>query len=191
MSRIIFTAILIFSFSFNGFNQISEEKKEKDLQNVLETKIETFDGKKFLLDDNKTKGLVLFLWASWSSPSYLIVKDLKKINTELSKSGIRILGLSVDETAPDKRQAKDYTKKLKVKYDNGFANDKLLKSLEVKGIPMMWILSKDGKVLHKILGYSQSRTITKLKHHLNETFSLKLKIPVQKKIKIKPTISNK
>ncbi len=185
MKQIIFTAILIFAFCFMVVAQTVKDKEEIISQATLKTEIKGFDGKTFRLTDSKAKGVVILLWASWSPPSSLAFKDLGKINSELAKNGIEVLGLSVDETRRDKGRAKNYARKFKIKYNNGFANDSLLKSLEITGVPTIWILSKDRKVLIKIVGYSQVRTNIELKNQLNKEFSLNLKIPTEKNIKLK------
>ena len=180
MKRIVFTTFLMFTFCFAAFAQKLEEKNEAISPAGLKTKIKGFNGKTFHLADSKAKCTVVLLWASWSNPGSLAFKDFGKINAEFNKNGIKIFGLSVDEKKRDQKRAKYFARKLKIKFDSGFADRDLLRSFELTSIPTIWLLSPNGEILNKIIGYNRVTTIVELKKQLNEEFSTNLKIPVTK-----------
>ena len=106
------------------------------------------DGSKLKLpDDLKGKVVVIDFWASWCPPCRAFAPKLVEIYNKYKDKGVEIVGISLDSSKEDMQQ---FLKANGVKWIQTFSgkywNDPTAVEYEVRGIPSIWVLDRDGKV---------------------------------------------
>jgi cytochrome c biogenesis protein CcmG, thiol:disulfide interchange protein DsbE len=123
---------------------------------ILQAEMKTIDGKTFKLGDQKGKVLLVNLWATWCAPCVKEMPEIQKLNDEFKDKGFEAIGVTfIDEDNPDK-QVRDFLKEKKFTYTQVLSNEKtwdaMLELSKAPGIPVNFIVSKDGKILETLVG---------------------------------------
>lgn len=103
--------------------------------------------RKQLLTDYRGKVVVLTFWASWCGPCKRVVDDLFGLAPKNPAWGDRVvvLALSVDE---DKEAAREVLLERGWEKDHvGWCGPEALKIFDIRGLPAMFVLDSDGKVV--------------------------------------------
>jgi len=124
------------------------------------------DGTSMKLSDLRGKIVVLDFWATWCGPCVRSMPTLDKLYTKLQGQGLTVLGLCVsdDRTAFDQWMV---TPKVKTSYPKVFDPngvkatrdnaEQRAKGLgvpyKVNGIPTMYVLDREGKIVDGIMGF--------------------------------------
>lgn len=94
--------------------------------------------------------VVLHLWATWCAPCRRELPKLDALNTELAKSGGRVLAVSIDL---DPRNVQNFVAqqhlRLQVAVDGP---DGLARELDVPAIPYTMVLNRNGQVVSQVAG---------------------------------------
>lgn len=109
----------------------------------------TADGKELKLADYKGKFVLLDFWATWCGPCLGETPNLKAVFEKYGKrDDFVLIGLSLD-TDPAKPAA--YAKENGCGWVEGFlgdwGKDEVTKMYGVRGIPSIWLIGPDGKVV--------------------------------------------
>jgi len=109
------------------------------------------DGKKLSLpDDLLGKVVVIDFWATWCGPCIGELPHMKKVYAQYKDKGVAFVGVSLDK--PDQKQHLiDFVKKNEMawpqSYSGKYWEDPTARQYGVKGIPSIWVIGKDGKVV--------------------------------------------
>ncbi len=139
---------------------------------VMEAEVKSIDGKSFKLGDYKGKVLLVNLWATWCGPCRSEIPDLIRVANEYGPRGVEVVGLTNEDPVADLEKVKDFVSQFKITYKIGWTDQELAMGLmqgQVRNnIPQSFIISRDGRVLKRFVGFSASETPPKLRAALEE-----------------------
>ncbi|MBN1513117.1 MAG: TlpA family protein disulfide reductase [Phycisphaerae bacterium] len=113
----------------------------------------TLDGKSFKLSELKGKVVLLDFWATWCTPCLAEVPNIKKAVDRFGKDGrFVVVGISLDTS---ERSVKAMVERFGMNWPNlvlGPAEENpVAKRYGVSGIPAMFLIDADGKVVARDL----------------------------------------
>lgn len=110
------------------------------------------DGNKIALSQLKGKVVVIDFWATWCGPCKQAMPTIQKLYNTYKNKGVVVLGINVSENADPVKFMKDngYNYKLLL---NG---DQVATNYKVEGIPTMYVIDKNGKIVFGQSGVGQN-----------------------------------
>jgi len=129
---------------------------------VPEWSFKDSEGNTLALKDLRGKVVLMDFWATWCGPCKKIMPDLQKLHEEFGDKGLVVLGMNVWESqgklsdeAADSR-AIQFKKDKKYTYRGTLRADDAGRSYGVKGIPALFLVGPDGKLLAQWRGVDQN-----------------------------------
>lgn len=94
---------------------------------------------------------VVDFWASWCGPCRKEMQSLKQLYRDYQGEGLRIISVSLDESAADWQKAchEEQIPWMSLRNPDGFENTGLVKSLGIKAIPFIVAVDKSGRIVAK------------------------------------------
>ena len=113
--------------------------------------IKTMDDKTVRLADYRGKYVLLDFWATWCGPCRGETPNLKAVFEKYGRQdNFVMIGLSLDA---DKEKPQTYAKENGTGWIDGFlgdwGKDEVTKKYGVRGIPSIWLIGPDGKIVAK------------------------------------------
>lgn len=124
------------------------------------------DGRKVDIKDYRGKVVLVDFWATWCGPCVAEIPNIKKVYADYHAKGFDIIGVSLENASikssdtPDATAAKhekakkvltDYTAKAGMPwpqyYDGKFWKNDISTRFGITGIPAMFLLDQDGKIV--------------------------------------------
>jgi peroxiredoxin len=131
----------------------------------------TADGKTVSLSSLKGKVVILDFWAVWCKPCMLSMPGLQAIYREARPQGVVVLSVN---TWDEKPKFSSWVKKIGKKYDFTFVRDpaqgghdairaaSIARRLyKAPGIPTMYVIDREGKVVQGLIGAFQEAALVK------------------------------
>ncbi len=137
---------------------------------VLATELKGMNGRPIKLSDYAGKVLVVNLWATWCGPCRMEIPELVKFHKEYRAQGLEVVGLSTENpeaSAPDVRR---FAQEFKMDYPVGWATPEVAIAL-MQGrdaIPQSFVISRDGRILKRFVGFSAAATPQQLRDAIEE-----------------------
>jgi peroxiredoxin len=127
-------------------------------------------GKPIKLSDYSGKVLLINLWATWCGPCRMETPELVKLHKEFQERGVEMIGLSTEDPDASAESVNDFVKEYQVPYHIGWATrDVALGLMQGRtNIPQSFIISRDGHVVRRFIGFSPDRTPAQIKQALEE-----------------------
>jgi peroxiredoxin len=117
----------------------------------------TLSGDRISLADYRgKKTVVVSYWASWCGPCKVELPELREFYKRYHKAGanFEVLAISIDE---EKANAEKYAAAEKLPFPVLFdPQSKTADAYSVEGIPTMFVIDKDGKIVHAHVGLEQA-----------------------------------
>lgn len=121
--------------------------------------ITAIDGKKLSLSDYRGKVVLLDFWATWCTPCRAEIPAFVEMQQKYGPQGFQVIGISMDD---DAKPVKEFAQKFSINYPVAVGDDKLAQSFGgVMGLPVNFIIDRDGRIVQKFLGATDVSVIEK------------------------------
>ena len=142
---------------------------------VLETELRAASGSPIKLSDYSGKVLLVNLWATWCGPCRLETPELVKLHKEYQARGVEMVGLSTENPDASAQRVVDFVKAFNVDYHVGWATPEVALTL-MQGrdaIPQSFIITREGRILKRFIGFSPATTPPQLRQALEDALAAK------------------
>ena len=110
------------------------------------------------------KVVVIDFWATWCGPCIREIPHMKKVYGEYSSKGVEFVGISLDRAGSKEALAK-FVKDRGMNWIHTFSGqgwrDPTASAYGVRGIPSIWVVGKDGKIVSSNARSNLEATIEK------------------------------
>lgn len=118
------------------------------------------DGKEVSSSSFENKTLLVTFFATWCPPCIEEIPSLIKLQEKFGKDGFSVIGLSVDQSKA--RVVRRFVVKQGINYPVLMADAKTMQSFGgVYGIPVSFLVNKNGNVVKKYPGYIPQSVLEK------------------------------
>jgi len=121
--------------------------------------LQDMSGKTVRLSDFKGKVVLLEFWAAWCPPCRASVPGLEKLHKAYKDKGLVLLAVSMDEGGWD--DVKSFIRESGITYTVLKGTEDVAIKYQVRSIPMMLVLNKEGKILKRYLGMGSDEELEK------------------------------
>ena len=142
---------------------------------VLETELRAASGSPIKLSDYSGKVLLVNLWATWCGPCRLETPELVKLHKEYQPRGVEMVGLSTENPDASAQRVVEFVKAFNVDYHVGWATPEVALTL-MQGrdsIPQSFIITREGRILKRFIGFSPQTTPPQLRQALEDALASK------------------
>lgn len=144
---------------------------------VMNTELTAIDGSKFKLADYQGRVILVNLWATWCGPCRSEIPDLIKASEEFKSRGLEVIGLTSEDPETDVEKVRDFIREFRITYKIGWSDQSFAMALmqgQVRNtIPQSFVISRDGRVVKRFVGFNRVETPTKLRLALEEALNAK------------------
>jgi thiol-disulfide isomerase/thioredoxin len=121
-------------------------------------RVETTDGKVFVMSDHKDKIVLLNFWATWCGPCRGEIPDLKKLQEKFGPKGFIVLGVSTDNPLEADR-VKRFVEEMQFNYPAFMAPESLFSTIPPpSSLPTSYLVDRSGKVVAEFVGVDPMNT---------------------------------
>jgi peroxiredoxin len=122
-------------------------------------KLQDMNGNDVRLSDYRGKVVLLEFWATWCPPCRASIPGIEKIFETYKDKGLVVLAVSLDEGGWD--SVKSFISSNRMTYTVLKGNDDVSASYQVRTIPMMLIVDKEGRISKRYLGFGNEEDLEK------------------------------
>jgi thiol-disulfide isomerase/thioredoxin len=126
---------------------------------AVDFSLQDMGGKNVKLSDYKGKVVLLDFWATWCPPCRASIPGLEKIHKTYKDKGLVILAVSLDEGGWD--EVKSFIADSGITYTVLKGTDDVSEQYQVRSIPMILILDKEGRITKRYLGFGNEEDLEK------------------------------
>ena len=137
---------------------------------VLDTELQSINGRPIKLSDYAGKVLLVNLWATWCGPCRMEIPELVKLHKEYRAKGLAVVGLSTENPEASAEGVRRFAKDFKMDYSVGWVTQDVAIAL-MQGrdaIPQSFVISRDGRILKRFIGFSAAGTPQQLRDAIEE-----------------------
>ena len=113
--------------------------------------LETLDGRSLRLSDLRGKAVLLNFWATWCGPCKIEMPWFVELQNEYGPQGLQIVGVAMDDSS--KEDIAKFAKEMGVNYPVLLGKEAVGDAYGgVPALPESFFISRDGKIVDRILG---------------------------------------
>jgi len=113
--------------------------------------LESLDGKTMRLSDLRGKAVLLNFWATWCGPCKIEMPWFVELQNQYASQGLQILGVAMDDAS--KEDIGKFAKEMGVNYPILIGKESVGDQYGgVPALPESFLISRDGKIVDKIIG---------------------------------------
>ena len=127
----------------------TEKGAQRD-RHAADFTLQDMSGKSITLSDYKGKVVVLEFWATWCPPCRASVPGLEKLHTTFKDKGVAVLAVSVDQGGWD--EVRSFIASNGITYTVLKGTDDVAAEYQVRSIPMLLVIDKQGNIAKRYLG---------------------------------------
>ena len=143
----------------------TDKSAPSDVSSAPDFTLQDMSGKAVKLSDYKGKVVLLGFWATWCPPCRASVPGLEKLHKTYKDKGLVVLAVSVDQGGWD--EVKSFISEQGITYMVLKGTDDVQVQYQVRSIPMLLVLNKEGKIAKRYLGMGNEEDREKdIKAHL-------------------------
>ncbi len=131
------------------------------------------NGSPFKLADFFGKVAVVNLWATWCGPCLREIPELVKLHKEFHSRGVEMIGLSTENPDTSAEKVRKFIQDFQIDYRIGWAPGEVAAPLMQghEAIPQIFVISRDGRILKRFVGFSPANTAAELKQALEDALN--------------------
>jgi thiol-disulfide isomerase/thioredoxin len=136
---------------------------------VLDTEMRSANGLPIKLSNYSGKVMVVNLWATWCGPCRMETPELVRLHQQY-KDRVEFIGLSTEDPDASVEKVREFVTAYNVGYHIGWATREVALTL-MQGrtsIPQSFVITRDGRVMKRIMGFHPQRTPPELKQALED-----------------------
>ncbi|MFH1419250.1 MAG: redoxin domain-containing protein [Planctomycetota bacterium] len=115
--------------------------------------LETTDGKTITLESLRGNVVVMDFWATWCGPCRMAMPGLQKLHERFKGQPVKVFGVNCRERSRNADPAA-FAKSLGLTYTQLLNGNAVAGAYGVRGIPCLYVIGKDGKILRAVAGFS-------------------------------------
>jgi thiol-disulfide isomerase/thioredoxin len=169
--------LLLVAFSLPAFAQLPTQPTLDQIrtENFV---VQTLAGKKIALNKliGQGKPVVLDIWATWCGPCRQEIPHLVELAEKHRKDGLVVIGLTTEDPTVHRERVKAFVKQYGMTYTVGFASEALYLSFNGGSrsmrIPQSFIFDADGKLVKRLIGYSERIGVEVLNNAVQEALKI-------------------
>jgi thiol-disulfide isomerase/thioredoxin len=140
-----------------------KEKPEEEGPLMPDFQLENLEGDIVSSEEFEGKVLLIDFWATWCPPCEKAIPALVDMKKELGGEEFEVIGITLDEKRAIP-EVKSFIKKYNINYPILLGDEDTKKDFGgIPGIPTMFIVDKDGKIVDKTVGYRDGEEIKLMK----------------------------
>jgi peroxiredoxin len=120
-----------------------------DSEPAPEVDLTTLDGKPLKVSELRGQVVLLNFWATWCVPCRSEIPSLNAMQRDLSGRGLKVLGVTTEDSAD---LVRDYQKDVRQEYTVALGDAGVANKYAVGVLPTTFIIDRQGRVRHKIIG---------------------------------------
>jgi thiol-disulfide isomerase/thioredoxin len=140
---------------------------------VRDAEMRAVSGAPIKLGDYSGKVLVVNLWATWCGPCRSEIPELVKLYQEFHPKGLEVVGLSTENPDASAQGVQKFVSDFSMNYRVGWATPEVATTLmqQRNAIPQSFVISRDGRVLTRFVGFNAVETPVKLRKAVEEALN--------------------
>jgi thiol-disulfide isomerase/thioredoxin len=137
---------------------------------AMDTEMKGVNGESIKLSNYSGKVLLVNLWATWCGPCRNEIPELVRLHKEYQSRGVEMVGLTTEDPVASAQIVQEFVRHFKVDYQVGWAPREVAAALmQGRGsIPQSLIVTRDGRIRKRFVGFHPQETPPLLKKALDE-----------------------
>jgi thiol-disulfide isomerase/thioredoxin len=146
----MFKKIIIVFFAAMALQTGCTSKSPQSDGAAADFTLQDMNGKNVKLSDYKGKVVLLEFWATWCPPCRESAPGLEKLHKNYKDKGLVVLTVAMDEGGWD--VVKSFIKENGITYSVLKGTEDVAAQYQVRSIPLLLVLNKEGKIAKRYLG---------------------------------------